>query len=62
MYPFPTVHSATLHPGMLNLLPYTDEDEDDEMDAQTYEVHDISSSDPDSLLPLPTTIHVTVHD
>ncbi|KAL8133030.1 hypothetical protein AgCh_008475 [Apium graveolens] len=62
MYPLPTVHHPTLHPGMLSPLPYTDDDEDDEMDVQTYEAHDISFSDPDSPLPPPTTIHVVIHD
>ncbi|KAL8104459.1 hypothetical protein AgCh_028614 [Apium graveolens] len=62
MYPLPTVRSPTPHPGMQSPFPYTDDDEEDGMDAQTYEAYDISSSDPASPLPPPVTIHVVVHD
>ncbi|KAL8091494.1 hypothetical protein AgCh_033927 [Apium graveolens] len=62
MYPLPTVHSPTPHPRMLSPFPYTDDDEEDGMDAQTYEDYDISSNDPDSPLPTLATIHVAVHD
>ncbi|KAL8120501.1 hypothetical protein AgCh_017616 [Apium graveolens] len=44
-------------------MSYTDDDDDDEaIRAQFHEVHDISSSDPDSPLPPPATMHVAVHD
>ena len=43
-------------------MPYADDDDEDGIYAQVYEAYNISSSDPDSPLPPPATIHVAVHD
>ena len=60
--PSPTIRSPTPPPGIQSSMPYTDDDDEDGIYARVYEAYDISSSDPDSPLPPPVTIHVVVHD
>ena len=62
MYPHQAIHSPTPPPGIQSPMFYTDDDNEEAIRAQFHEVHNISSSDPDSPLPPPATIHVAVHD
>ncbi|KAL8133965.1 hypothetical protein AgCh_009150 [Apium graveolens] len=62
MYPHQAIRSPTPPPGIQSPMSYTDDDDEEAIRAQFHEVHDISSSDPDSPLPPPATMHVAVHD
>ena len=62
MYPHQAIRSPTPPPGIQSPMSYTDDDDEEVIHAQFHEVHNISSSDPDSPLPPPATMHVAVHD
>ena len=62
MYPHQAIRSPTPPPGIQSPMSYTDNDDEEAIRAQFHEVQNISSSDPDSPLPPPATMHVAVHD